>query len=243
MKRTLLLLQVALIADPAWAQQAWTATHPDIRSLILNLAPHITEELDALADTLRIETVRCLIGVVRGQTADVDLAWEPPIELSTASQVQYQSCPSATLALWHNHPPIPGEAPEYGCYLSATDIREALDPRSPPIQIVQVTANVACWWSQWQILRTGQVPVLLPQGKQRWGRSLQLDEAACRGELRHLVACTLLLGCERGGGVQCRPREVGPAVARLAREEAPAGSRGSCAGTPASRPGCSSQKP
>ena len=245
MRQVVVLLQVMLVAPPVWAQQARTASHSPVRSLQLTLAPHVTEELDALADTLRVETVRCLIGVVSGQTATIDLAWEPPIELSRADLVHYQSCPSATLALWHNHPPIAGEDPEYACYLSATDIREALDPRSPPIQIVQVTADVACWWSQWEIQRTGQLPVLLPKEKQRWGRSVPLDEASCRGEFAHLVACQLLLICERGTGANeaCARHDVGENIARVGRADVPVEERNPCREPRSLRPECAPPQP
>jgi hypothetical protein len=206
MKNLLVLLLVVLVAAPSWAQLDRSVSQPRVQALRVIFAPHVSEELDYLADTLRVETVRCLIGVVNGEDATIDLAWQPPIKLSTPNQVEYQSCPLATLAVWHNHPPIPSEAPEYGCYLSATDIREALHERAPPIQIVQVTANVACWWSKWEIAKTGLAPVLFPRGRQRWGRSL-LNETVCRAELRHVTACRLLLACERDGQMAetCRP--------------------------------------
>jgi hypothetical protein len=212
MRRWLLLLLVASTAAPLWAQQGRGPSHraPAPQSLRLILAPHVAEELDALADTLRLETIRCLIGVVQGKNATIDLAYQPPIDASTANSVNHQSCPAATLALWHNHPRIPGEEPEYACYLSATDIREAVRPAAPPIQIVQVRGDVACWWSQWEIAQSGLLPVLFPRPRQRWGRPIGLDEAACRGELRGVVACMLLLACEHGAGAVAECQLPGP---------------------------------
>lgn len=220
MKHLSVLLLLVLVAAPSWAQPDRSVSHPRPQPLRLLIAPHVSQELDYLADTLRVETVRCLIGVVNGQDATIDLAWQPPIESSTASHVAYQSCPSATLALWHNHPAFPGEAPEYGCYLSATDIREALHERAPPIQIVQVTTNVACWWSKWEIAKTGLRPVLFPRGTQQWGRS-PLNETVCREELRHVTACTLLLACDRDGRMAdaCRQPKPVEAVAAVGRDE------------------------
>jgi hypothetical protein len=168
------------------------------------LAPHVAEELDALADRQRTETVRCLIGVVQGRTAVVDLAWRPPIDRSTRDYVEYQSCPSATLAVWHNHIPARGAAPEYACYLSAVDIQEAVGPRAPPIQIVQVTRDVACWWSRTEVLGAPDAPLLFPRPAHLWGQPVQLTEAACRGALRHLPACRILQACPQDLG---RPAE------------------------------------
>lgn len=219
MRRSWLLLLVMIIPAPVRAQQEYGVSHHDrdLPSLRLIIAPHVSQELDRLADTLQVETVRCLIGVVRARSAMIDLAWTPPIEVSAANRVKYQSCPSATLALWHNHPRFPGEEPEYACYLSATDILEAVRPIAPPIQIVQVTGAVACWWSRRQIARAAARPILFPALHQRWGRPLALDEASCRDELRHLVACMLLLHCERGAEDCLTPRPSRD-VATLGRE-------------------------
>lgn len=227
MRREFVLLMAFLIAAPVGAQQAHSVStlqdppSTSTKSFRLILAPHVVEELDALADTLGVETVRCLIGVVEDGEALIDLAWRPSIQRATANQVQYQSCPSATLVLWHNHPRTASEAPEYGCYLSATDVREAQRPRAPPIQMVQVSAEVGCWWSRREIQAAGQVPVLFPRPHQRWGRPVSLDTAACREELRHLVACALLLSCpdDRGVGNACSGDERPAEVAVLGRRD------------------------
>ncbi len=201
MRSALLFLSVVVASTPVWAQQE-RATYPPgtrVQSLRLVIAPHIAEELDTLADTLRVETVRCLVGTVEGTDGVIDLAWRPPIERSTSSHVEYQSCPSATLAVWHNHPQMPGEEPEYACYLSGVDVREALRPRAPPIQMVQVTSSVACWWSRWEIARAGSVPILLPRAKQRWGRAVEIEPARCWTDLQDVVACRLLRSCPADG--------------------------------------------
>ncbi len=164
-------------------------------TLRLEIAPHIFDELDALADTLHVETVRCLIGTVEGNRAVIDLAWQPPIQFSESTRVAYQSCPRATIALWHNHPELPGVDAEYACYLSNVDLREASNPLAPIVQIVQVNSRVACWWSQRQVLRARDQSILWPLETQRRGVHVTLTDACDRwGALplcsldRHLIA-------------------------------------------------------
>ena len=149
-------------------------------TLRLEIAPHIFDELDALADTLHVETVRCLIGTMDGNRAVIDLAWQPPIQFSESTRVVYQSCPRATIALWHNHPELPGVDAEYACYLSHMDLQEASNPLAPIVQIVQVNSLVACWWSKRQVLRAVDQPILWPLETQRRGVHVTLTDACNR---------------------------------------------------------------
>ena len=148
----------------------------------------VYEELELLADTLRLETVRCLIGAAQGDSILVDFAWQPPIERSTATSVSYQSCPVATILLWHNHPWTREAAPEYSCYLSRTDIWDALQGHAPPVQMVHVTAAVACWWTRAQVAQHANEAVVLPLPNQARGSvdlwsgvvcSAQSDRVVC----------------------------------------------------------------
>ena len=114
MKNLPLIVLMITVATRAVAQERLVSRVDDdvsvapSNSLRLETAPHIFDELDALADTLHVETVRCLIGTVEGNRAVIDLAWQPPIQFSESTRVVYHSCPRATIALWHNHPELPG---------------------------------------------------------------------------------------------------------------------------------------
>lgn len=131
------------------------------------------------------EAVRCLIGLARGDSILVDLAWEPPIQRSTPNSVAFRPCPIATVALWHNHPGTRDSEPEYSCYLSQIDIREAIQPRAPLVQMVQVTDTVFCWWTRAQVA-AAQVaaahvdgPVMRPLPQQSVGRFHLWSALAC----------------------------------------------------------------
>ncbi len=141
----MLLPALSLAASAGVAQQEAPFTSPVARIVI---APHVRAELRALADTMELETVRCLIGVVAGDSAVIDLAWQPQIQEHSANTVRYRSCPLATIAHWHNHPWLGEGHPEDACYLSRTDIEDALEPHAPPLQFVQVNAGVMCWWTR-----------------------------------------------------------------------------------------------
>ncbi len=197
----LLIVLMITVATRAVAQEQLVSTvSNDVsvapsHTLRLEIAPYIFDELDALADTLHVETVRCLIGTVDGNRAVIDLAWQPPIQFSESTRVVYQSCPRATIALWHNHPELPGVDPEYACYLSHIDLQEASNPLAPIVQIVQVNSRVACWWSKRQVLRAVDRPILWPLDTQRRGVHVTLTDACNRwGALppcsldRHLIA-------------------------------------------------------
>lgn len=136
-----------LIAD------AYVASRDDASGgFRIMVASHLLQELGTLADTLNVETVRCLIGAVHGDSALVDMAWQPRIYSATETRVKYQTCPVATIALWHNHLRSAATTAAGACYLSATDMEHASKPGAPLVQIVQVSENVICWWSRPQIL-------------------------------------------------------------------------------------------
>ena len=157
-------------------------TPPALRVVITQ---EVYEELGRLAATGRLETVRCLIGAVRGDSLLVDLAWAPHIEHSTPESVRYRLCPVATIALWHNHPQAPDGPAESSCYLSRTDIEAALRSHAPPIQMVQVNAEVACWWSRVQVVRHADAEFIMPLPDQARGQTVHADTAACVAPLAH----------------------------------------------------------
>jgi hypothetical protein len=163
-------------------------------SLRIVITKDVYEELELLADTLRLETVRCLIGAAQGDSILVDLAWQPPIQRSTTTSVSYRSCPVATIALWHNHPWTREAAPEYSCYLSQTDIREALQPHAPPVQMVHVNASVACWWDRAQVAEHAHEAVVLPLPHQGSGRVDLWSGFACSAQPDRVV-------CARSAGL------------------------------------------
>ncbi len=157
------------------------------RHLRVVLAGDVFDELDLLADTLRVETVRCLIGMVQGDSLLVDLAWKPTILQTTPTSVAYRPCPVATIALWHNHPWTRDNEPEYSCYLSKIDIREAIQAWAPPIQMVQVTGAVACWWTRAQVAAHADAPVMRPIPRQARGRFHVWNSLACKSEPARVV--------------------------------------------------------
>lgn len=189
----LLTAGVMLVAPAVTAQghgsSQFAATGSSYSSHGLNIVitRDVYEELELLADTLRLETVRCLIGAAQGDSILVDFAWQPPIERSTATSVRYQSCPAATILLWHNHPWTREAPPEYSCYLSPTDIREALQPHAPPVQMVHVNRAVACWWGRAQIAEHENEAVLLPLPHQGSGRIDLWSGVACSAQSDRVV--------------------------------------------------------
>ena len=194
MRRSALLTVGVMLVVPAVAAQgqgtsqlAASGRSDSPGGLRIVITSDVYEELELLADTLRLETVRCLIGVAQGDSILVDFAWQPPIERSTATSVSYQSCPAATIALWHNHPWLREAAPEYSCYLSRIDIREALRGYAPPVQIVHVTAAVACWWTRAQVAQHANAAVVLPLSHQGTGRVDLWIGVACSAQSDRVV--------------------------------------------------------
>ena len=183
MKTLPIIVLTLTVCSGMAAQEHYASTRDSAESppprgtLRLTIAPHVFDELDRLADTLRVETVRCLIGTVSGMEAMIDLAYEPPVTFSGANQVSYQSCPRATIIVWHNHPKFEGVDAEYACYLSPTDIREGSDPRAPALQMVQVNRDVACWWLKRQVTQATGQPLLWALASQRRGRHVQMADA------------------------------------------------------------------
>lgn len=189
----LLILSVMLVPPAVDAQEALPAAveggvtsrmRPHVRVVV---ADDVFEELDFLADTSRVETVRCLIGLAQGDSLLIDLAWQPPIHRSTPNSVAYSPCPVATIALWHNHPWTQEFEPEYSCYLSQTDIQAAVQAWAPPIQMVQVTGSVACWWTRAQVLAQADAPVVRPLPQQLCGRFQLWSTLACASKPGRVV--------------------------------------------------------
>lgn len=168
---------VAPIHDRATSEHALTSSSP--RSLHIVFSEEVFDDLELLADTLQVETVRCLIGVTQGDSLLVDLAWQPPIDISTSNSVKYSRCPVATVLLWHNHPWAGDIEPEYSCYLSRIDIQEAIRSLAPPIQMVQVTGGMACWWTRAQVAAHADGPVMLPLPRQSRGRFHLWNDFSC----------------------------------------------------------------
>ena len=168
MKKSLFVLGVTtLLAASAGAQQIthtpFSPTKPSTRQAIrLMITQQVFDTLGMLADIKQLETVRCLFGAVHADRAVIDHVWKPPISWSTISAVEYLACPKSALVLWHNHPWTTEATPEDVCYLSRTDIEEAMRPHAPPVQIVQVTSQVACWWTRQQIARRGDASMIRP---------------------------------------------------------------------------------
>lgn len=191
-RSTLVTVGVMLVAPGVVAQGQDTFQFASGRSdlprgMRIVITGEVYEELELLADTLRLETVRCLIGAVQGDSILVDFAWQPPIEGSTATRVRYQSCPAATILLWHNHPWTRETAPEYSCYLSRTDIREALRGHAPPVQMVHVTAAVACWWTRAQVAQHANEAVVLPLPDQGSGHIDLWNGVVCSAQSDRVV--------------------------------------------------------
>lgn len=192
-RSALLTVGVMLVASGVVAQGQGTSQFgasgrsDSPRGLRIVITGDVYEELELLADTLRLETVRCLIGVAQGDSILIDLAWQPSIQRSTATSVSYQSCPAATIALWHNHPWTREAAPEYSCYLSRTDIREALQPHAPPVQMVHVTASVACWWARAQVAQHADEAIVLPLPNQGSGSVDLWNGIACSAQSDRVV--------------------------------------------------------
>lgn len=191
---TLWILGAVLVAPALTAQEGGGVIDDGvISSLGVNLRIVITadvfDELGVLADTLLVETVRCLIGLAQGDSILVDLAWQPPIEQSTPNSVAYRPCPVATIALWHNHLEVRDSEPEYSCYLSEVDIREAIRSGAPPMQMVQVTGGVSCWWTRSQVAEYAEAFVMRPLLQQSVGRFHLWSSLRCAPE-RERVVCS-----------------------------------------------------
>jgi hypothetical protein len=119
-------------------------------------------ELGRVADTAHVEHFRCLLGLDRGDTLIVDLAWEPVILYADYDNVHPGRCPVATVGTWHVHlgwhQPIWAHDSTHripidlrtACFLSAPDTAALL--LGPRLSIVQVNDSVICAW-----VKTGNV--------------------------------------------------------------------------------------
>ncbi len=186
------ILGVMLVAPAAAAQEAVPpavdgVTSPSRRSLRIVIADEVFNELGLLADTSGVETVRCLIGLTHGDSIFIDLAWQPPVLQSAPNSVAYRPCPVATIVLWHNHPGTRDAEPEYSCYLSQVDIREAVRSWAPRFQMVQVTGAVACWWTRTQVAAHADAPVVRPFPRQSRGRFHLWSAVTCSSESGRVV--------------------------------------------------------
>ena len=186
------ILSVMLVAPAVAAQEAAPpavdgVTSPSRRNLRIVISDEVFNELGLLADTSRVETVRCLIGLAHGDSIFIDLAWQPPVLQSAPNSVAYRPCPVATIVLWHNHPGTRDAEPEYSCYLSQVDIREAVRSWAPRFQMVQVTGAVACWWTLGQVTAHADGPVMRPLARQSRGRFHLWSGVTCSSESGRVV--------------------------------------------------------
>ena len=138
-----LLFALLLLAAPLLGQQ---------RVVDVRVSNAILDSLDALADGVTIETVRCLVGGERGDTLYIDHMYEPMIETASRDSVVTKPCSGSTIAVWHNHiyDPEVHESAASRCFLSAVDVNTALRS-SVFIWVVQVGKDVTCWWTRPQI--------------------------------------------------------------------------------------------
>ncbi len=155
----------------------WRSTLPQEAPPVIRIATAVAEELDALADTARVEYARCLYGVSTPDTLWITRATDPGIRSpSTPVTVDPGPCPGFALGLWHVH--IPHEISILGirqgddhplddyCYLSGADITSARRPTEPPLQIVGTGGGQMCWWDRSEIL-AAHGATLLPRPERR----------------------------------------------------------------------------
>ncbi len=126
----------------------------------LVIAPDLLSKLQTLADGLHNEIVLCLSGSARADTARLLSFSMPTPTRSSPAGAAFASCPSGTLATWHNHPQappgvrVPRARLESGaadlCQLSSTDIDTTLK-EGFYFTVVSVNASVSCWWTLAQV--------------------------------------------------------------------------------------------
>ena len=141
------------------------------------VAPHhmvfdmdMTDELGEIADSATIEHVRCLIGIIEGDTGYVDWAVEPKSVEASAVAARFTGCPLATLVEWHNHLPyefdMEGQSrtpvpPLSVCRLSPIDARQLLEARAP-YSLISVNREVSCLFVRAQKADSTQVIMSVP---------------------------------------------------------------------------------
>lgn len=138
----------------------------------LVIAHRLIGELDGLADTAKIEHVRCGLGIVTGPSAWVDLLHAPRVVHATDSTVVAGPCPLAVVVEWHNHIPSAAEIPDRLCYFGTLDLG-ALHRSRAAFFMVHVRRGIYCWWTRSQVedqvRRTGFSQPLLPvRGQTSW---------------------------------------------------------------------------
>lgn len=100
----------------------------------------ILDSLSSIADTAKIEHLRCLLGARNDSILVIVAAYEPEIGQADADSVRYGHCPALiTVGTWHNHPP-PYRGPKEGyCQLSKQDAEA-----SELMQLISVDRHLSC---------------------------------------------------------------------------------------------------
>lgn len=119
--------------------------------------------LQTLAAGLQNEIVLCLTGTVNGAEALATGFTIPAPQRSSSDHATFAPCPTAAVAIWHNHPlevnagdtiARPRGDPRLTardlCALSETDIR-TMSQGSHLFVVISVNAETWCWWSREQV--------------------------------------------------------------------------------------------
>ena len=137
------LLALACCPRPARAQAA-----PQITAILTDSA--LMYYLESVAETAHVETARCLMGRIRGDSvwilAAVDAPWLILAQSDSAVDLRPVNCPPGTVAIWHNHVRAWTQQ-RYGtmsCYLGRGDAVVLQKRITPPIAIVSVRLGVSC---------------------------------------------------------------------------------------------------
>jgi proteasome lid subunit RPN8/RPN11 len=147
---------IDLLSILVLAASSPTQPGPPVR---LVLDSSLYARLGLLAAGLRTEVVLCLTGSSDGPTTVATGFLMPEPKVSNAEQATFSSCPTTSVAMWHNHPLeglTPGGDPNTNprdlCALSETDIRTAAHAAAPFV-VIAVDANTWCWWSHDQVAK------------------------------------------------------------------------------------------
>jgi len=147
---------IDLLSILVLAASSPTQPGPPVR---LVLDSSLYARLGLLAAGLRTEVVLCLTGSSDGPTTVATGFLMPEPKVSNAEQATFSSCPTTSVAMWHNHPLeglTPGGDPNTNprdlCALSETDIRTAAHAAAPFV-VIAVDANTWCWWSNDQVAK------------------------------------------------------------------------------------------
>ncbi len=147
---------IDLLSILVLAASSPTLPGPPVR---LVLDSSLYARLGLLAAGLRTEVVLCLTGSSDGPTTVATGFLMPEPKVSNAEQATFSSCPTTSVAMWHNHPLeglTPGGDPNTNprdlCALSETDIRTAAHAAAPFV-VIAVDASTWCWWSHDQVAK------------------------------------------------------------------------------------------